>query len=63
MNLDLSLKTLSSAFPPELTPDQKARAQTIFLKRLSILAHEFFGGKMQTVPMCGLWGFIWFNGW
>ncbi len=63
MKLDLSLKDLSKAFPVDLTPDQKAKAQTLFLKKLSISAHEFFGGKMQTVPMCGLWGFNWFNVW
>ncbi len=63
MKLDLSLKDLSKAFPEDLTPDQKAKAQTLFLKKLSVSAHEFFGGKMQTVPMCGLWGFNWFNVW
>ena len=63
MDLDISLKDLSKAFPEDLTPDQRAKAQTLFLKRLSISAHEFFGGKMQTVPMCGLWGFNWFNVW
>jgi malate dehydrogenase (oxaloacetate-decarboxylating) len=63
MDLDLSLKDLSKAFPADLTPDQRAKAQTLFLKRLSLSAHEFFGGKMQTVPMCGLWGFNWFNVW
>jgi malate dehydrogenase (oxaloacetate-decarboxylating) len=63
MSLDISLKNLSTAFPSELTADQRARAQTLFLKRLSVTAHEFFGGKMQTVPMCGLWGFNWFNVW
>jgi len=63
MDLDLSLKDLARAFPDDLTPDQKAKAQTLFLKRLSLAAHEFFGGKMQTVPKCGLWGFNWFNVW
>ena len=63
MDLDISLKDLAKAFPAEFTPDQRAKAQTIFLKRLSLAAHEFFGGKMQTVPMCGLWGFNWFNVW
>jgi malate dehydrogenase (oxaloacetate-decarboxylating) len=63
MPLSLSLENLSSAFPADLSPDQKARAQTLFLKRLSVSAHDFFGGKMQTVPMCGLWGFNWFNVW
>jgi malate dehydrogenase (oxaloacetate-decarboxylating) len=63
MPIDLSLKDLASAFPADLSPDQRARAQTLFLKRLSLAAHEFFGGKMQTAPKCGLWGFNWFNVW
>ena len=63
MSISLSLENLSTAFPPDLSPDQKARAQTLFLKRLSLSAHDFFGGKMQTVPKCGLWGFNWFNVW
>jgi malate dehydrogenase (oxaloacetate-decarboxylating) len=63
MNIDMSLKNLSEALPEDLTPDQKAKAQTIFLKKLSMDAHTFFGGKMQTLPKCGLWGFNWFNVW
>jgi malate dehydrogenase (oxaloacetate-decarboxylating) len=63
MPIELSLKDLASAFPKDLTPDQRARAQTLFLKRLSVSAHDFFGGKMQSVPKCGLWGFNWFNVW
>ncbi|MCE5256939.1 MAG: NADP-dependent malic enzyme [Spirochaetaceae bacterium] len=63
MKLDMSLSNLSRAFPEDLTPDQKARAQTIFLKKLSVDAHRFYGGKMQTVPKAGLYGFNWFNVW
>ncbi|MDP3179306.1 MAG: NADP-dependent malic enzyme [Spirochaetaceae bacterium] len=63
MKLDITLKDLSKAFPEDFTPDQRAKAQTLFLKKLSTEAHRFFGGKMQTVPKCGLWGFNWFNVW
>lgn len=63
MNIDLRLETLNSALPAHFTPDQKARARTLFLKKLSVEAHAFFGGKLQTVPKCGLWGFNWFNVW
>jgi malate dehydrogenase (oxaloacetate-decarboxylating) len=59
----LSLENISEALPAGLSPDQKARVQTLFLKRLSLLAHAFYGGKMQTVPKCGLYGFNWFNVW
>jgi malate dehydrogenase (oxaloacetate-decarboxylating) len=63
MPIDVSLKDLSKAFPADFDPERRARAQTLFLKRLSIAAHDFYGGKMQTVPKCGLWGFNWFNVW
>jgi malate dehydrogenase (oxaloacetate-decarboxylating) len=63
MPISPSLGDLSQALPQDLSPEQRARAQTLFLKRLSVAAHEFFGGKMQTVPKCGLWGFNWLNVW
>lgn len=63
MNIDISLDNLAKALPADLSPDQRAKAQTLFLKKLSTEAHSFFGGKMQTVPKCGLWGFNWFNVW
>lgn len=34
MNIEMSLKNLSEALPEDLTPDQKAKAQTLFLKTL-----------------------------
>lgn len=63
MKLDLSLANLADSFPEDLTPDQKARAQTLFLKTLSETAHRFYGGKIQVVPKAGLYGFNWFNVW
>ncbi|AEF86844.1 malate dehydrogenase (oxaloacetate-decarboxylating) [Treponema primitia ZAS-2] len=63
MNIDPSLKDLDSLFPAEFTEDQKAQAKTLFLKNLSLEAHRFYGGKMQTVPKCGLYGLNWFNVW
>ncbi len=63
MGINLDLSDLSSALPPDLSPEQRARAQTLFLKRLSLAAHDYYGGKMQTVPKSGLWGFGWFNVW
>jgi len=63
MELEISLANLSKAFPADLSPDQKARAQTLFLKKLSLKAHAFYGGKMQTVPKAGVYGFNWFNVW
>ncbi|MEN8130717.1 MAG: NADP-dependent malic enzyme [Pseudomonadota bacterium] len=57
------LVDLMSLFPPELTPAQLAKAKTIFFKELSLRCHEFYGGKMMTVPKAGLYGFNWFNVW
>jgi malate dehydrogenase (oxaloacetate-decarboxylating) len=61
--IDISLNNLDSAFPEHFTPEMKAKAQTIFLKRLSKTAHQFYKGKMQTLPKAGIWGFNWFNVW
>jgi len=63
MTIDLTLKNLDQLFPAAFTEDQKARAKTLFLKNLSLEAHRFYGGKIQTVPKCGLYGFSWFNAW
>ncbi len=63
MSLDMDLKNLDAAFPSDFTEDEKARAKTLFLKTLSAEAHRFYGGKMQTVPKCGLYGLGWFNVW
>jgi len=63
MGIDLDLRNLSAVLPEDLSPEERARAQTLFLKRLSLSSHEFYGGKMQTVPKSGLWGFGWFNAW
>ena len=61
--LDLTLDNLEDLFPDDFTPGQVAKAQTIFLKELSLLTHKFYGGKMMTVPKAGLYGFNWFNVW
>jgi malate dehydrogenase (oxaloacetate-decarboxylating) len=63
MKIDPALKNLDALFPPDFTKDQKAQAKTLFLKNLSAQAHRFYGGKMQTVPKCGVYGLNWFNVW
>ena len=63
MSIDLHLKNLDSLFPADFTEDQRARAKTLFLKNFSAEAHHFYGGKMQTLPKCGFYGFNWFNVW
>lgn len=61
--LKLSLENLAKAFPDDFTQEQIATGQTLFLKRLSDKAHRFYGGKIQTIPKCGLYGLGWFNAW
>ena len=63
MKIDPSLKNLNDLFPADFSEDQKARAKTQFLKNLSVNAHRFYGGKMQTVPKSGIYGYNWFNVW
>ncbi len=59
----LNLDNLKARFPKDFTADQTAKGQTIFLKKLSVAAHEFYGGKMMTVPKAGVYGFGWFGVW
>jgi malate dehydrogenase (oxaloacetate-decarboxylating) len=61
--LNIKLDNLDQVFPASFTPDQRARAKTMLLQRLSLAAHRFYGGKMQTVPRVGAFGFNWFNVW
>ena len=59
----LTLDNIDSLFPDTLSKDKKAQAKTLFLKRLSLAAHRYYGGKIQMVPKCGIYGFNWFNVW
>ena len=58
-----TLDNLNEILSESLTPEQIAKAKTVFLKRLAEKAHRFYGGKMQTVPKAGVFGFNWFNVW
>lgn len=61
INLDLS--NLDEVFPDNFNEGQKASAKTLFLKKLAEMSHRFYGGKIQTVPKAGVYGFNWFNVW
>jgi malate dehydrogenase (oxaloacetate-decarboxylating) len=61
--LHLMLDNLDTALSEQLAPDQIAEAKTLFLKKLSEIAHRYYRGKMQTVPKAGVFGFNWFNVW
>ena len=63
MSIDKQLKNLDGLFPADFSEDQKAKAKTLFLKNLADEAHRFYGGKMQTLPKCGVYGLSWFNVW
>ena len=62
-DLSLTLENLDGAFPETFTPEQIAKAKTIFLKRLAKDAHTLYQGKIQTVPKAPVVGFNWFNVW
>ncbi|MFC2096120.1 NADP-dependent malic enzyme [Bacteroidota bacterium] len=59
--IDLSLNNLDALFPKDFTQEQIAKAKTVFLKELAFSSHKFYGGKMQTIPKAGIYGFNWFN--
>ena len=59
----LSLENLNEVFPDDFTQEQIAKAKTLFLKKLSVEAHCFYSGKIQTVPKAPVVGFNWFNVW
>lgn len=61
--LQADLGNLREYFSAVYPPEKVAGAQTAFLKHLSLLAHQHYGGKMQTLPKAGIWGFNWFNVW
>jgi malate dehydrogenase (oxaloacetate-decarboxylating) len=58
---ELTLSNLSSYFPDDFTPEERARAQTFFLKELAATAHSFYRGKIMSMPKAGIYGFNWFN--
>ncbi len=63
MKIKLSLDNIDDILSEKLSEERKARAKTLFLKHLSISMHRYYGGKMQTLPKAGVYGFNWFNVW
>lgn len=57
------LSNLQDCFPDNFTMTEKERCKTLFYKKLSLIAHEHYRGKMQTVPKVPLPAFDWFNVW
>ncbi|MDR2135375.1 MAG: NADP-dependent malic enzyme [Treponema sp.] len=60
---DLSLDNIEAMFPAGFGEGEIARAKTAFFKNLSLALHRYYGGKIQTLPRCGVFGLNWFNLW
>lgn len=58
-----ALDNLEEFFPSDFTDEQKAKAQTLFLKNLAAKAHYYYKGKIQTLPKAPVPAFNWFNVW
>ena len=57
------IENLDKLFPESFDESQKAKAKTLFYKQLSLFAHEYYGGKMQTLPKVPIESLNWFNAW
>jgi len=57
----LDLRQLQDLLPPDFSPGERAAGQTLFLKKLALAAHAFYGGKMMTIPKAGIYDFGWFG--
>jgi malate dehydrogenase (oxaloacetate-decarboxylating) len=61
--LNLTLDNFEECFPDDFTPNEKACAKTLFYKAFAMKMHEYYQGKMQTLPKAPVYGFNWFNAW
>jgi malate dehydrogenase (oxaloacetate-decarboxylating) len=61
--ISLTLADLDNSFPDDFTDEEKARGKTLLLKKLSLILHEYYNGKIQVIPKAGIFGFNWFNIW
>jgi len=61
--IQLNLSNLDEVFPDHFTQEQIAKGKTLFYKKLAEMSHRFYGGKIQTAPKVGVFGFNWFNVW
>ncbi|MEI6346693.1 MAG: malic enzyme-like NAD(P)-binding protein [Bacteroidota bacterium] len=61
--LNSTLDNLDEVIPDSFTADEKSKCKTLFLKKLSLDAHNFYQGKIQTLPKAPVIGTNWFNVW
>ena len=57
----INLDTITDLLPKDFTEEQIARAKTLFYKEMAPKMHQFYGGKMQTLPRAPIYGINWFN--
>ncbi|MDR1072697.1 MAG: NADP-dependent malic enzyme [Treponema sp.] len=63
MSSSIELDRIDDFFPSHFTGEERSRAKTLFFKNLSLALHDFYNGKMQTIPKCAIEGQGWFNAW
>ena len=61
--LNSMIDHIDNFFPKSFDEAQKAKAKTLFYKQLSLFAHEYYHGKMQTLPKVPIESLNWFNAW
>jgi len=61
--INMNLDNLDAVLSEKLNEAQKAKAKTIFLKKLAELSHRYYKGKIVTMPKAPVPGFNWFNVW
>lgn len=54
---------LARQMPGDWIEQERTQARTLFYKKLSLLAHRHYGGKIQTFPRADLPDPEWFNVW
>ncbi len=59
----INLDNITDLLPKEFTEEQIAKSKTLFFKEMALAMHQFYGGKMQTLPKAPIYGFNWFNVW
>jgi malate dehydrogenase (oxaloacetate-decarboxylating) len=59
----INLDNITDLLPKEFTEEQIAKSKTLFYKEMALAMHQFYGGKMQTLPKAPIYGFNWFNVW
>lgn len=57
------LSNLQDLLPKTFSEEEKSACKTLFLKKLSLKSHRFYGGKMQTIPKVPITSSNWLQVW